>query len=209
MKKLIILLALLLPVVSFAQLDFTVNYVKHIKGYPVFEVRVPSHFTEMNQTRKENNVSALKETVELNELALQRGLFSLEELNYFNLDLIDGHKGSQCAENYGYSPEVAGIPIREFGSLDVDFVKERLDTNYRISQRGPDRTKKAIIKQGKRYNLSPGHFKNRTNPKWTKYGNCFIVTFIPQKNTNYDPNGEGIQRKTIPTMIVIHYELFE
>ena len=49
MKKLIILLALLLPIVSFAQLDFTVNYVKHIKGYPVFEVRVPSHFIKMNE----------------------------------------------------------------------------------------------------------------------------------------------------------------
>ncbi len=209
MKKLVISLALLLPVVSFAQLDFTVRYVKHIKGYPVFEVRNPNHFKEMNLTRVDNGVTQLTETEKLNELALERGLYSFEELDYFDLKIVDGHRGAQCAENYGYSPELAGIPISEFVNIDENFVKSRLDTNYRIPHRGQDRTHKALINQGKRYNASPGHFKNRTNPKWTKYGNCFIVTFIPEKNPNYDPNGEGIQRKTIPMMVVIHYEVFQ
>ena len=207
MKKLIILLALLLPIVSFAQLDFTVRYLKHIKGYPVFEVRVPSHFTKMNQTRKENNVSALKETVELNELALQRGIFAFETFDYFNNPLVSHHLGATTAENYGANHAGAGLGTSDLKDADVDFVKARIDPENDY-YKSPGFTS-MLVNKGERYNNSPGHLENRIDKKHKEYGNCFLVTFIPAKNHDYDPKGEGLQRKTIPTMVMIHYEVFK
>ena len=211
MKKLIILLALLLPAVSFAQLDFTVNYVKHIKGYPVFEVRVPSHFIKMNETRTTNGANPLIETKELKDLALERGIFAFEHFDYFNDNpgdpSISHHEGSKYPENYGSQYEGAGTSNSNLKDVDVDFVKARMDISHSYYKNTGFVS--MLINKGERYNNSPGHFSNRINQKHTTYGDCFLVTFIPVSNPDYNPKGEGIQRKTIPKMVVIHYELFQ
>jgi hypothetical protein len=207
MKKLIILFAILLPSVSFAQLDFTVRYLKHIKGYPVFEVHVPSHFTKMNQTRKENNASPLKETEELNELALQRGIFAFETFDYFNNPPVSHHLGATTAENYGANHAGAGLRISDLKDADVDFVKARIDPEsdyYKFTG-----FTSILVNKGERYNNSPGHLENRIDKKHKEYGNCFLVTFIPAKNRNYDPKGKGLQLKIFPSMVMIHYEVFK
>jgi hypothetical protein len=209
MKKLIILLALLLPAVSFAQLDFTVNYIKHIKGYPVYEIRYHGHFIEMNNTRTTNGASPLIETEELQKMALKRGIFAFEHFDYFNNSMdttINHHKGALCAENYNSEFEGAGISPAKLSAVDLEFVKSRINSNYRTYT---NNKQTPLLETGEDYNNSPGHFNNRINQKHTTYGDCFLVTFIPMANKDYNPRGEGLQRKTIPTMVVIHYELFE
>jgi hypothetical protein len=211
MKKLVVLLALLLPVISFAQLDFTVEYVKHIKGYPVFAVRVPSHFTKMNQTREYNGSDTLVESDSLNQLALKRGIFAFEYFDYINDDPmstdINYHVGAELAENYGANHAGAGLRTSDLKDADVDFVKARIDPENDY-YKSPGFTS-MLVNKGERYNNSPGHLENRIDKKHKEYGNCFLVTFIPAKNHDYDPKGEGLQRKTIPTMVMIHYEVFK
>ena len=214
MKKLVNLTALLIliPILGFSQLDFTVKYVKHIKGYPVFEVRRHNHFLEMNKTRKDNGALELEESDSLNEVALERGIFALENFDYFNLNNHNGfnpHTGSGTrGENYGDVYQGGGIRVESLGGVDEDFVKSRINSDSDYYKRNPEFVS-MLYNKGERYNNSEGHFNNRINKKYTEYGNCFLVTFIPVNNPGYDPNGKGIQRKTIPKMVMIHYEVFE
>ncbi len=209
MKKLTILLALLLPVISFAQLDFTVRYVKHIKGYPVYEVRYHGHFLDMNKTRISKGSDPLVETNKLKKIALERGIFAFEHFDYFNNAMdttISHHEGMLCSENYNSEFEGAGISPAKLSSVDLDFVKSRINSNYRTYT---NNKQTPLLETGYDYNNSPGHFSNRINKGHTTYGDCFLVTFIPMANKDYNPRGEGLQRKTIPTMVAIHYELFQ
>jgi hypothetical protein len=55
----------------------------------------------------------------------------------------------------------------------------------------------------KGYNGSPGHYRNRVNPKWKSYGTCSIV--IRFNNPYYDPN--VLSQKYMN--LLISYEAFE
>ena len=52
-----------------------------------------------------------------------------------------------------------------------------------------------------RYNKSPGHYRNRVNPKWKSYGSCTIVI-------SYKPSAIGSEVR-IPGKFIIGYEAFE
>ncbi len=174
-------------------------------------MHVPSHFIKMNETRISNGASPVSETDKLKEMALERGIYAFEHFDYFNDDPGDPstshHEGAKCPENYGSQYEGAGASNSNLKNVDVDFVKTRMDPNHRYYKNTGFVS--MLINKGERYNNSPAHFRNRKNKDHTTYGDCFLVTFIPMTNKDYNPRGEGLQRKTIPTMVVIHYELFQ
>lgn len=52
-----------------------------------------------------------------------------------------------------------------------------------------------------RYNESPGHYRNRVNPKWKNYGSCTIVL-------SYKPSALSSEVR-LPGKFIISYEAFE
>ena len=52
-----------------------------------------------------------------------------------------------------------------------------------------------------RYNKSPGHYRNRVNPKWKNYGSCTIVI-------SYKPSALSSEVR-LPGKFIISYEAFE
>jgi hypothetical protein len=57
------------------------------------------------------------------------------------------------------------------------------------------------------YNESPGHYKNRVNPKWENYGTCSIIVHFKAINEDYDPN--AVSQKYIKKQLVFSYEAFQ
>jgi hypothetical protein len=68
--------------------------------------------------------------------------------------------------------------------------------------------KAAGLKIDEGYNGSPGHYKNRVNPKWKNYGTCSIVISFEAVNPDYDPSAI-MSHKYIKRQLLISYEAFE
>lgn len=200
MKSKILLITAILTVVSaFGQ----TKVYNMIKGQPVFGYIDSAHTKEINNTRSSVGSPLLKRDSRLDSLALLRCLryakLMISDNRYFSdtifrkKEIHNGFTGLFKSENSTDLLFGAGFTEKQFSSLTPALVSPKINaTKYN---------------PGKEYNNSDGHYKNRINPLWKKFGSATVVIFITIKNPDYNPN--EISLEYIPKAIFLNYEVFE
>lgn len=205
MKKLVILLALLLPVVSFAQIN--IEQIDDINGYPAFIITYDNHIVDLNETRSLVGAKPLTETPEMMLKSKERAIWAannLEEYGHKGIDLfMDRKKATEnAASNYGLYINAKSLVLSDD---KVSYFRNQVLENSRSSL---ESSLKSYItyRASNSYNNSEGHYEQRIDSKWTENGNAFIVFYKP--NRTVEDRELGIKRK-VTGYVVWHYELFQ
>lgn len=192
MKKLIILVAIWLPQLSFAQIN--VEQIEDINGYPAFIITYDNHIVDLNKTRALAGANPLIETEEMVVKAKNRCIWAANNLEDY------GHQGAELPENAGRN---GGVHIRLNELLEQED-KSTFIKNTTLNQYNGILKNYITVRKGNGYNNSLLHYKNRVNQKWSEFGNAFILFFKPNRIIE---GSEGNKRK-VTGYVVWHYELF-
>ena len=202
MKKLVILLALLLPVISFAQID--VEQIEDINGYPAFIITHDDHITDLNKTRSLVDSEPLVETPSMMLKSKKRAIWAAKNIKSWwstKDNPMGGHRGydRSGSENTATNSGVY-IKLQElFEQKDMaSFIKE-----YSTDQFGGFLD--YILRKGEGYNNSNGHYVNRIDKKWTECGNAYILFYKPNREIE-DSAGN---KRNVNGYVIWHYELFQ
>lgn len=203
MKKLFILLALLLPVVSFAQIN--IEQIDDINGYPAFIITYDNHVVDLNETRSLVGAKPLTETPEMMLKSKERAIWAannLEEYGHEGIDIFMGKDREKSTENAASN---TGLYINTKSLVLADNKVNYIRTQVLESSRS---SLKSYItyRASNGYNDSKGHYEQRIDSKWTENGNAFILFYKP--NRTVDDRELGIKRK-VTGYVVWHYELFQ
>jgi hypothetical protein len=197
--RILLIIAILITTQGFAQIK--VN--KAMKDQPVFSYIDTDHTEEINNTRASVGSPSLKRDSRLDSLALVRCLryakFVINDTRYIDdttftkKEIHNGFTGLFKSENSTDHLFGAGFSEKQFSQLTPSMVSPKIcATKYN---------------PGKEYNNSPGHYKNRINNNWKRFGSATVVIFIKIKNPDYDPN--EISLEFIPKAVFLNYEVFE
>jgi hypothetical protein len=198
-SKILLITAILTVANSFGQIKVD----KVMKDQPVFGYIDPDHTKEINSTRASVGSPLLKRDSRLDSLALVRCLryakFVISDTRYIDdttftkKEIHNGFTGLFKSENSTDHLFGAGFSEKQFSQLTPSIVSSKIcATKYN---------------PGKEYNNSPGHYKNRINNNWKRFGSATVVIFIKIKNPDYNPN--EISLEFIPKAVFLNYEVFE
>lgn len=156
-------------------------------GFNAFKVEVVEYDSIINKTRSQAGVGKLERKSELDVYCYER-CFRL--MNIFLADpeayVLDYHQN-----NIFHKEAHVGSKLMENATHWL---------NWKVSNLG------VVIDAG--YNESPGHYKNRINPKWKNYGTCSIIVNFKGINEDYDP-AVPTSRKYLPYQLLFSYEAFQ
>jgi hypothetical protein len=186
MKKFILLqIFSVIGLAAFGQINPQSIQIKK-EGFSAFKVEVVEYDSLINKTRAEAGVGKLVRKSELDAYCYERCI-RLMSIFLSNPDayVLDYHQN-----NIFHKEAHAG-----YGKMENAFHW----LNWKVSKAG--------LQIDKEYNVSPGHYKNRVNPKWKNYGTCSIIVHFKAINPDYDPN--GVSQKYIQKQLLISYESFE
>ena len=202
MKNLILILALLIPAISNSQVPDSLSIKKQKTALTSFSYSISYDLDQVNKTRKSLGARDLKKNKYLDSCALERCKRMVKFIaqnpdQYVTSDSIfniEGHNNMYKfgSENVTQKIEGAGVTKEKINELRPNEV-------YPLLTKGTF----GPFLAGPKYDDSEGHKKNRTNPQWKEYGSCYLVVFVYAKN--YNKSG---MVKSIPTKIIIHYEMF-
>lgn len=203
MKKLFILLALLLPAASFAQIN--IEQIDDINGYPAFIITYDNHIVDLNETRSLVGAKPLTETSEMMLKSKERAIWAANNIESWSVtkdNPMGGHLGydrsggentssnsgtyiklTKLAEQKNMASYISGTIVNQYGGILKSYILER----------------------GNGYNNSQGHYETRTSQKWAECGNAFILFYKPGRTIE---DREGNKRK-VTGYVVWHYELFQ
>ena len=187
MKKFIFLqIFLVIGLVAFGQSNPQIIPIKK-DGFEAFKVDVIEYDSLINKTRAQAGVGRLVRNDELDAYCYER---CIRLMNVFlsNPDayVLDFSKGNI---------------FRKEGHADYRKMENAFHwLIWKVSNAG--------LKIDEGYNGSPGHYKNRVNPKWKNYGTCSIVISFEAINPDYDPSAI-MSHKYIKRQLLISYEAFE
>jgi hypothetical protein len=176
---------------------------KVMKDQPVFGYIDEAHTSEINRTRASAESPLLKRDPRLDSLALVRCLryakFIISDIRYISdaafikREIHNGFTGLFKSENSTDHLFGAGFSEKQFSQLTPSMVSPKIcATKYN---------------PGNEYNNSEGHYKNRINRDWKRFGSATVVIFIKIKNPDYDSN--SVTLEYIPQAIFLNYEVFE
>jgi hypothetical protein len=176
---------------------------KMMRDQPVFGYVDPAHTKEINDTRASVGSPLLKRDTRLDSLALIRCLRYaklmisdhryISDTLFIKKEIHNGFTGLFKSENSTDRLFGAGFTEKQFSGLTPALVLDKINaTKYN---------------PGKEYNSSNGHYKNRINTSWKKFGSATVVIFIQIKNPEYNP--KEISLEYIPKAIFLNYEVFE
>jgi hypothetical protein len=197
--RILLIIAILIATDGFAQIK--VN--KVMSDQPVFGYIDPGHTEEINRTRASAGSPLLKRDHRLDSLALVRCLrYSklvigdsryIDDTNFTKREIHNGFTGLFKSENSTDRLFGAGFTEKQFSGLTTALVSDKISATKYVP--------------GKEYNSSNGHYKNRINTSWKKFGSATVVIFIQIKNPEYNP--KEISLEYIPKAIFLNYEVFE
>ena len=195
----LLIIAILATAQTFAQI--TVD--KVMKDQPVFDYIDADHTREINETRASAGSPLLKRDSRLDTLALIRCLryvkFIVSDTRYVDdttfikKEIHNGFTGLFKSENSARYLLGAGFTEKQFLALTPSLVSPKICA--------------AKYNPGGDYNSSPGHYKNRINRNWEKFGSATVVIYITIKNPDYDPGSVSLEY--IPQAIFLNYEVFD
>ena len=155
-------------------------------GFNAFKVEVVEYDSLINKTRSQAGVGKLERKSELDAYCYER---CIRLMNIFLSNpeayVLDYHQN-----NIFHKEAHVGSKLMENATHWL---------NWKVSNLG------VVIDAG--YNKSPGHYKNRINPKWKNYGTCSIIVNFKAINEDYDPN--AVSQKYIKRQLLFSYEVFQ
>ena len=197
--KIILILLLILNTPIFGQSGI----IKLTKDTPIFGYFDPAHTAEINKTRKLCGSGVLKRETRLDSLALTRclryaRLVAMDaryatDTSFSKKEIHNGFYGMYGSENATEHIFGAGFKKADLPDLTVEKVSLRIN--------------EVKYDPGKEYNASEGHYKNRVNKSWKKFGSATVVVYAMVRNPDYNPN--EISLEFFPKAIFINYEVFE
>jgi hypothetical protein len=175
---------------------------KVMKDQPVFGYIDEAHTNEINRTRASAESPLLKRDSRLDSLALDRCLryakFIIGDIRYITdtafikKEIHNGFSGLFKSENSTDHLFGAGFSDKQFSQLTPSMVSTKIcATKYN---------------PGNEYNNSEGHYRNRINKNWKKFGSATVVIFIKIKNPDYNSNSPSLEY--IPQAVFLNYEVF-
>ncbi len=176
----------------------------------VFKVELKDYQRLLNTTRKSANSGELLEKKSLDDYCQDRCLRMLGFLttntektheSFSRIFTTEGHNGAKISENTVYLreslPELKPEQLKTLNPQSaLKWVQTGVSERYVLSD-----------KLNQKYNQSPGHLKNRTQPNATQYGECTVAIFYVVKNTKYAP-GNG-QPEEMVYKLILNYEAFD
>lgn len=157
------------------------------EGFNASKVEVAKYDSLINKTRSQAGVGKLVRKSELDAYCYER---CIRLMNIFLADpeayVLDYHQN-----NIFHKEAHVGSKLMENATHWL---------NWKVSNLG------VVIDGG--YNESPGHYKNRINPKWKNYGTCSIIVNFKGINEDYDP-AVPTSRKYLPKQLLFSYEAFQ
>lgn len=156
-------------------------------GFNAFKVEVVEYDSLINKTRAQAGVDKLERKSELDAYCYKRSTRLL------NIILAD--------------PEAYVLDYHQNNIFHKEaHVEAKLRENafhwliWKVSNLG--------VEIDGEYNESPGHYKNKINPKWKNYGTCSIIVNFEGINEDYDP-AVPTSRKYLPYQLLFSYEAFQ
>jgi len=184
-KSIIIPIFYLISLVAFGQSNPQSIQIKK-EGFIAYKVEVVEYDSLINKTRSQAGVGKLERKSELDAYCYER---CIRLMNIFLSNpeayVLDYHQN-----NIFHKEAHLEAKLRENAFHWL---------NWKISNLGVE------IDGG--YNESPGHYKNRVNPKWKNYGTCSIIVYFKAINEDYDPN--AVSQKYIKKQLIFSYEAFQ
>ena len=198
-SKILLAAAMLIAAHSFGKIKVD----KITKDQPIFGYIDEAHTSEINRTRASAESPLLKRDPLLDSLALTRCLrYSkliisdiryISDIAFIKKEIHNGFSGLFKSENSTDHLFGAGFSEKQFSQLTPSMVSAKIcATKYN---------------PGNEYNNSEGHYKNRINRDWKRFGSATVVIFIKIKNPDYNSN--SISLEYIPQAIFLNYEVFE
>lgn len=186
MKRFIILqIFSVISLVAFGQASPQSIKIKK-EGFSAYKVEVVEYDSLINKTRSQAGVGKLERKSELDAYCYER---CIRLMNIFLSNpeayVLDYHQN-----NIFHKEAHLEAKLRENAFHWL---------NWKVSNLGVE------IDGG--YNESPGHYKNRVNPKWENYGTCSIIVYFKAINEDYDPN--AVSQKYIKKQLIFSYEAFQ
>lgn len=186
MKRFIILqIFSVISLVAFGQASPQSIQIKK-EGFSAYKVEVVGYDSLINKTRSQAGVGKLERKSELDAYCYER---CIRLMNIFLSNpeayVLDYHQN-----NIFHKEAHLEAKLRENAFHWL---------NWKVSNLGVE------IDGG--YNESPGHYKNRVNPKWENYGTCSIIVYFKAINEDYDPN--AVSQKYIKKQLIFSYEAFQ
>ena len=193
------LIAILVSTNTFAQIKVK----KMFKDQPIFGYIDTEHTLEINHTRALVGSPPLIRDSHLDSLALVRCL-RYSKLIFSDVSYVDNPKfikkeihkdfiGFFKSENSTNCIIGAGFNEKQFSILTPSMVYSKIISTNFIP--------------GKAYNNSVGHFQNRINRNWRKFGSATVVIFIKIKNADYKPKEISLEFES--KAIFLNYEVFD
>lgn len=188
MKRFIILqIFSVIGLAAFGQINPQSIQIKK-EGFNASKVEVVEYDSLINKTRSQAGVGKLDRKSELDAYCYER---CIRLMNIFLSNpeayVLDYH------QNNIFHKEAHG----EYKRMENAFHW----LNWNVSKVG--------LQIDKEYNVSPGHYNNRVNPKWKNYGTCSIVIEFDAINEYYKPSIDPPSRRYIPRKLLISYEAFQ
>jgi hypothetical protein len=188
MKKFILLqIFSVISLAAFGQINPQSIQIKK-EGFSAYKVEVVEYDSLINKTRTQAGVGKLVRKSELDAYCYERCI------RLMNIFLSN--------------PDAYVLDYHQNNIFHSEAHKERTKMenafhwlNWNISGAG--------LQIDKEYNVSPGHYKNRVNPKWKNYGTCSIVVEFDAINQYYKPGIDPPSRKYIRRKLLFSYESFE
>ena len=176
----------------------------------VFKVELKDYQRSLNATRKAASSSELIEQKSLDDYCQERCLRMIDLLsentektheNFPRIFTTEGHNGAKISENTVYLREsLPELKPEQLKSLNSQSALKWVQTGV---------TERYILcdKLNQKYNQSPGHLKNRTQPVATQFGECTVAVFYSVKNPKY-VSGNG-QPEVMVYKLILNYESFQ
>lgn len=194
-------LFILTPVLLFGQHEDIVFPIS-VGISPVYQIRDLSWDNFLNETRAQKGSPHLRRSQDLDVLALERCLRMVRilEKNPVDIPRVHGkeaHTESIISENAGarvyatpYFPDRLGRPSPEE-------IKSLYAARVREFKEKPS---------GSFYDDSPGHSRNRTDPRWREFGEASVLVLLRTRKSPDDRNLWAPD--TSVKMIWLNYEVF-
>lgn len=197
--RILLIIAILIATEGFSQIK--VN--RAMVDQPVFGYIDPGHTEEINRTRASAGSPLLKRDRRLDSLALVRCLRYAKlaigdsryivDTDFAKSEIHNEFSGLFKSENSTNHLFGAGFTENQFSQLTSSMVSSKILA--------------AKYNPGNEYNNSDGHYKNRINNNWKRFGSATVVIFIKIKNPDYNPN--EISLEFMPKAVFLNYEVFE
>jgi hypothetical protein len=169
---------------------------------PIYRIQEPSRGDLLNRTRKQAGSLPVIRSTDLDSLALNRCLRMVRILESNPISILkthgrEAHNESTTQENAGAKVYATPYFPDRLGRPSPEEIKSLYATRVGEFREKPS---------GSFYDDSPGHSRNRTDPRWREFGEASVLVLLRTRKSPDDPNLWAPDMSV--KMVWLNYEVF-